>query len=36
VLSYTVNDAARAARLFDWGLDGLITDSVDLIRPVAR
>jgi len=36
VLSYTVNDAARAARLFDWGLDGLITDSVDVIRPVAR
>lgn len=31
VLAYTVNDASRARRLFDWGLDLLITDAVDRI-----
>ncbi|WP_019448328.1 glycerophosphodiester phosphodiesterase [Cupriavidus sp. BIS7] len=33
VLCYTVNDPARAQDLLDWGLDGLITDAVDQIRP---
>lgn len=33
VLVYTVNDPARAQALFDWGLDGLITDAVDRIPP---
>ncbi|CAG2133317.1 glycerophosphodiester phosphodiesterase [Cupriavidus numazuensis] len=33
VLSYTVNDAGRAAELVGWGLDGLITDAVDTIFP---
>lgn len=33
VLCYTVNDPARAAELFGWGLDTLITDAVDLIVP---
>ncbi|NYH99786.1 glycerophosphodiester phosphodiesterase [Cupriavidus plantarum] len=34
VLCYTVNDPARAAELFGWGLDTLITDAVDQISPV--
>ena len=34
-LSYTVNDEATAQRLFDLGLDGLITDRVDLFTPVS-
>ncbi|BDB24669.1 glycerophosphoryl diester phosphodiesterase [Cupriavidus sp. TA19] len=33
VLSYTVNDPAKAAQLLGWGLDGLITDAVDQIEP---
>ncbi|QRQ88661.1 glycerophosphodiester phosphodiesterase [Cupriavidus oxalaticus] len=33
VLSYTVNDRAKAAQLLGWGLDGLITDAVDQIAP---
>src|SRR5690606_22019116 len=33
VLAYTVNDAGRAERLFDAGLDVLITDAVDRIAP---
>lgn len=33
VLSYTVNDPAKAAELLGWGLDGLITDAVDQIAP---
>jgi glycerophosphoryl diester phosphodiesterase len=33
VMTYTVNDPRRAAQLFDWGLDCLITDAVDLIPP---
>jgi glycerophosphoryl diester phosphodiesterase len=36
VLSYTVNDPARAADLLSWGLDGLITDAVNQIVPPAR
>lgn len=33
VLCYTVNDTARARDLLDWGLDGLITDAVDILPP---
>ncbi len=32
-LVYTVNDAARAAWLIEHGIDGLITDSVDKLKP---
>jgi glycerophosphoryl diester phosphodiesterase len=35
VLTYTVNDEARANDLERWGVDGLITDRVDTIRPTA-
>ena len=31
VLCYTVNTPERAKELFEWGLDGLITDAVNLI-----
>ena len=34
-LSYTVNDEATARRLFDLGLDGIITDRVDLFTPAS-
>jgi glycerophosphoryl diester phosphodiesterase len=34
VLAYTVNDAARADRLLDLGLDGLITDAIDRFVPM--
>ncbi len=33
LLSYTVNDEWAAARLIDLGIDGLITDRVDLFSP---
>lgn len=33
VIGYTVNDPARAAALFGWGLDALVTDAVDRIAP---
>lgn len=36
VLTYTVNDAARADELWAMGLDGLITDQVDLFEHQAR
>lgn len=29
LMVYTVNDAARAARLLAWGVDGIITDAID-------
>ena len=32
-LSYTVNDTGTAQRLLGLGLDGIITDRVDLFRP---
>jgi glycerophosphoryl diester phosphodiesterase len=35
-LTYTVNDASRASTLWLSGLDGLITDSVDVFEPQAR
>lgn len=34
-LSYTVNDEATARRLLGLGLDGIITDRVDLFTPVS-
>lgn len=34
-LSYTVNDAASAAELLEWGTDGFITDRVDYFSPLA-
>lgn len=33
-LSYTVNDAAAAAELREWGTDGFITDRVDYFSPL--
>lgn len=36
MLTYTVNDTARANALWLSGLDGLITDRVDLFEPQAR
>ena len=36
VLTYTVNDSERANALWFQGLDGLITDRVDLFEPQAR
>lgn len=32
-LAFTVNEAADAQRLLDWGIDGLITDAVDRFPP---
>ena len=32
-LSYTVNDAAAVQKLLDLGMDGIITDRVDLFAP---
>jgi glycerophosphoryl diester phosphodiesterase len=28
VLTYTVNDVARAEKLLEWGVDGLFTDNL--------
>ena len=33
MLCYTVNDPARAHKLFEWGVDAVCTDRLDLIRP---
>jgi len=33
LLCYTVNDAARAQQLLDWGVDAICTDRIDLIAP---
>ncbi|WP_338439936.1 glycerophosphodiester phosphodiesterase family protein, partial [uncultured Aquabacterium sp.] len=35
-LAYTVNDAERAGTLWLSGLDGMVTDRVDLFEPQAR
>lgn len=35
LLAWTVNDPSRAAALLAWGVDGVITDAVDLLRPRA-
>lgn len=34
-LAYTVNEAEQAQRLWDMGLDGLITDRIDLFDPAS-
>ncbi len=31
LMSYTINDAARAQELFAWGVDALCTDRIDLL-----
>jgi glycerophosphoryl diester phosphodiesterase len=36
LFTYTVNDTARAAELFQWGVAAVFTDRPDLIEPVAR
>ena len=36
MLTYTVNDATRASSLWYAGLDGLITDRIDMFEPQAR
>jgi glycerophosphoryl diester phosphodiesterase len=36
LFAYTVNDAARAAALFEWGVAAVFSDRPDLIQPVAR
>jgi glycerophosphoryl diester phosphodiesterase len=33
VLTYTVNDAARARELLDWGVDMICTDRLDIVGP---
>ena len=33
VLTYTPNDPKVIARLLDWGVDTVITDAIDLVRP---
>ena len=35
VLVYTVNEAERARTLYEWGVDGIVTDRPDAILPVA-
>jgi glycerophosphoryl diester phosphodiesterase len=36
LFAYTVNEAARAADLFSWGVAAVFSDRPDLIEPVAR
>jgi glycerophosphoryl diester phosphodiesterase len=33
LLCYTVNDPATARELFDWGVDAVVTDRLDLVLP---
>ena len=33
LMCYTVNDPAQARTLFDWGVDAICTDRLDLITP---
>jgi glycerophosphoryl diester phosphodiesterase len=33
VMSYTPNDSAVVAKLFGWGVDCIITDAIDTLRP---
>jgi glycerophosphoryl diester phosphodiesterase len=33
VLTYTPNDASVIAQLLDWGVDGIITDAIDIVHP---
>ena len=34
VLTYTVNDASRITQLLAWEIDTIITDAIDVVRPV--
>lgn len=34
VLTYTANDPQKVAQLAGWGVDGIITDAIDVVRPV--
>jgi glycerophosphoryl diester phosphodiesterase len=34
VLTYTANDPQIVGRLANWGLDAIITDAIDVVRPV--
>ncbi len=34
-LAYTVNDEASVQRLLELGIDGIITDRIDLFSPAA-
>ena len=36
LFAYTVNDEARAAELFQWGVAAVFSDRPDLIEPAAR
>jgi glycerophosphoryl diester phosphodiesterase len=36
VIPWTVNEAADAERLIDWGVDGIISDYPDKIRVVMQ
>ena len=31
-MTYTVNDRARAAELYAWGIDGIVTDDPPALR----
>ena len=33
VFCYTVNSPERARELFSWGVDGMCTDRLDIVRP---
>jgi glycerophosphoryl diester phosphodiesterase len=35
VMVYTVNDPGRAANLWDWGVDAIITDRPEVLLPLA-
>ena len=34
MLTYTANDPKAVAQLAAWGVDAIITDAIDVIRPV--
>jgi len=34
VVAWTVNDLARATTLRDWGVDGIVTDQLELLSPL--
>ncbi|OGT30327.1 MAG: hypothetical protein A3E87_01170 [Gammaproteobacteria bacterium RIFCSPHIGHO2_12_FULL_35_23] len=36
LLAYTVNTVSRAQQLYEWGVDGLFTDYIDLLKPVVN
>jgi glycerophosphoryl diester phosphodiesterase len=36
VLCWTVNDSAKARRLLEWGVDGIVTDEVEKLRGVLQ